>query len=289
MGSGVIQLVIFAERDEMLGGGGEKFVLVVDDPVPAAQVQLRHPEGGDDPSLQRTPEHAPGKHRDAQLVQRGIDKGGGAAGFPGGLDRKAGGQCGGIKGFPGGAALFPQKEGLTPQLLQCHGLAGGEGPPRSTDQQQCVLQIGLGDQLMGVHAAFDEGKVQFIVQKTLLQRFTRADAHLYTGLGPQVLEGIHLTGKELGADGYGGPHPQRAHIVAAQKALFHPVHLLKQLPGLLLQALPGGVDWVATVLFAAAFAAMRWKKPNPIGVMVCCGAAGLVCYSLMRGIAGWSI
>ena len=112
----------------MLGGGGEKFVLVVDDPVPAVQVQLRHPEGGDDPSLQRTPEHAPGKHRDAQPVHRGIDKGGGAAGFPGGLYRKAGGQCGGIKGFPGGAALFPQKEGVTPQLLQCHGLAGGEGP-----------------------------------------------------------------------------------------------------------------------------------------------------------------
>lgn len=55
------------------------------------------------------------------------------------------------------------------------------------------------------------------------------------------------------------------------------------------QGISGRVDWVAAVLFAAAFAAMRWKKPNPIGVMVCCGAAGLVCYSLMRGIAGWSI
>ena len=133
-------------------------------------------------------------------MHRGIDKSGGAAGFPGGLDRKAGGQCGGIKGFPGGAALFPQKEGLTTQLLQ---------------------------------------------------RFTRADAHLYTGLGPQVLKGIHITGKELGADGYGGPHPQRAHIVAAQKALFHPVHLLKQLPGLLLQALPGGERWLSVCCIGA--------------------------------------
>ena len=41
---------------------------------------------------------------------------------------------------------------------------------------------------------------------------------------------------------------------------------------LLVQAvLPGGleqnVDWVATILFVAAFAVMRWKKPNPIVVM----------------------
>lgn len=60
---------------------------------------------------------------------------------------------------------------------------------------------------------------------------------------------------------------------------------------LLVQAiLPGGtaqgVDWVAALLFAAAFVAMRWKKPNPIGVMICCGAAGLVCYSLIGGIIG---
>lgn len=47
-----------------------------------------------------------------------------------------------------------------------------------------------------------------------------------------------------------------------------------------------GVDWVAALLFAAAFVAMRWKKPNPIGVMICCGAAGLVCYSLMGRITG---
>ena len=48
----------------------------------------------------------------------------------------------------------------------------------------------------------------------------------------------------------------------------------------------GNVDWIAMVLFAAAFVAMRWKKPNPIGVMLCCGAMGLVCYSLAGGIPG---
>ena len=60
---------------------------------------------------------------------------------------------------------------------------------------------------------------------------------------------------------------------------------------LLVQAvLPGGleqnVDWGATILFVAAFAVMRWKKPNPIVVMVSCGAAGLVCYSLLGMFAG---
>lgn len=45
-----------------------------------------------------------------------------------------------------------------------------------------------------------------------------------------------------------------------------------------------GIDWVAVLLFLVSFVAMRWKKPNPIGVMICCGVAGLVCYSLTGGI-----
>lgn len=51
----------------------------------------------------------------------------------------------------------------------------------------------------------------------------------------------------------------------------------------LLQVLFGGqqmtlaqLDWVGLVLFAAAFAVLRWKKPNPILVMSLCGVGGLL-------------
>ena len=51
----------------------------------------------------------------------------------------------------------------------------------------------------------------------------------------------------------------------------------------LLQVLFGGqqmtlaqLDWVGLVLFAAAFAVLRWKKPNPILVMSLCGLGGLL-------------
>lgn len=36
------------------------------------------------------------------------------------------------------------------------------------------------------------------------------------------------------------------------------------------------VDWIGVSIFAAAFIVLRKKKPNPILVMVICGAAGLV-------------
>jgi len=39
-------------------------------------------------------------------------------------------------------------------------------------------------------------------------------------------------------------------------------------------------DWIGMLLFAAAFAVLRLKKPNPILVMSACGALGLVLYSI---------
>ena len=42
------------------------------------------------------------------------------------------------------------------------------------------------------------------------------------------------------------------------------------------------VDWIGTGLFAAAFAVLRWKKPNPILVMSACGALGLIGYSIFQ-------
>ncbi len=37
----------------------------------------------------------------------------------------------------------------------------------------------------------------------------------------------------------------------------------------------GNVNWMGVVLFLGAFVCLRWKKWNPILVMVLCGAAGL--------------
>ncbi|MDO5411650.1 MAG: chromate transporter [Lachnospiraceae bacterium] len=44
------------------------------------------------------------------------------------------------------------------------------------------------------------------------------------------------------------------------------------------------VNWIGLALFAAAFAALRKWKPNPIYVMLGCGAAGGILYTIMGGI-----
>lgn len=41
------------------------------------------------------------------------------------------------------------------------------------------------------------------------------------------------------------------------------------------------VDWIGAALFAGAFFVLRVKKPNPILVMACCGALGLIAYSIL--------
>ena len=46
-------------------------------------------------------------------------------------------------------------------------------------------------------------------------------------------------------------------------------------------AAPGGVNFVSVAIAAAAFAALRRFKPNPVFVMMGCGIAGGVIYALM--------
>jgi len=48
-----------------------------------------------------------------------------------------------------------------------------------------------------------------------------------------------------------------------------------------LPADPGSIDWIACLIFAAAFIIIRTFKLNPIHVMAGCGAAGILLYSFL--------
>lgn len=48
---------------------------------------------------------------------------------------------------------------------------------------------------------------------------------------------------------------------------------------------PAGFKVIETLLFAAAFVALRKWKTNPIMTMLCCGAAGLLIHRITGGIA----
>lgn len=48
------------------------------------------------------------------------------------------------------------------------------------------------------------------------------------------------------------------------------------------------MDWIAVGIWIAAFVILRWKKPNPIHVMLGAGAAGIVLYGLSSAL-GWAL
>lgn len=48
------------------------------------------------------------------------------------------------------------------------------------------------------------------------------------------------------------------------------------------------MDWIAVGIWIAAFVILRWKKPNPIHVMLSAGAAGIVLYGLSSAL-GWAL
>lgn len=48
------------------------------------------------------------------------------------------------------------------------------------------------------------------------------------------------------------------------------------------------MDWIAVGIWIAAFVILRWKKPNPIHVMLGAGATGIVLYGLSSAL-GWAL